>query len=171
MIHGPCGPHNFISPCMKDGACTKRYPKPFRLETQTDNDGYPSYKRRSPQDGGFQTTVGHHTVDNRWIVPYCPLLSKTFNAHINVEFCNSVKSIKYVCKYINKGSDAAMFAVHGQNQWDEVTHYQLGRYVSTNEAFWRIFGFAIHERYPTIQQLAVHVTGTTGTDSSAWSGK
>jgi hypothetical protein len=28
-----------------------------------------------------------------------------FNAHINVDFCCSVKYIKYICKYVNKGSD------------------------------------------------------------------
>ena len=50
-------------------------------------------------------------IDNRWVVPYCPLLSKIFKAHINVEFFNSVKSIKYICKYINKGSDMSMVAL------------------------------------------------------------
>ena len=35
---------------------------------------------------------------NEWIVPYSPLLCKIFNAHINVKWCNSVKSIKYVCQ-------------------------------------------------------------------------
>ena len=43
----------------------------------------------------FDAKVGQHEIDNGWIVPYCPLLSKTFNAHINVEYCNSVKAIKY----------------------------------------------------------------------------
>jgi hypothetical protein len=62
-----------------------------------------------------------------------------------------------VCKYINKGSDAAMFALQQQNVNDEVTQYQMGRYLSSNEAFWRIFGFPIHERHPAIQQLAVHL--------------
>ncbi|XP_067949939.1 ATP-dependent DNA helicase PIF1-like [Watersipora subatra] len=44
-------------------------------------------------------------------MPYCPLLSKVFNAHINIEFCNSVKSIKYIGKYVNKGSDQAVFGL------------------------------------------------------------
>ena len=35
-------------------------------------------------------------IHNRWIVPYNSLLSCTFKAHINVEFANSVKNIKYV---------------------------------------------------------------------------
>ncbi|GFS77272.1 down syndrome cell adhesion molecule homolog [Trichonephila clavipes] len=36
------------------------------------------------------------------------------------------------------------------NKNDEITLYQIGRYISSNEAAWRIFGFPIHER---IQQL------------------
>ncbi|XP_068992255.1 uncharacterized protein [Neodiprion pinetum] len=103
-------------------------------------------------------------IDNRWVVPYSPLLSKTFNAHINVEFCSSVKSIKYICKYVNKGSDMAVFRVDNinanappVNTNDEITLYQIGRYVSSNEAGWRIFGFPIHERDPAVIHLAVHL--------------
>ena len=44
------------------------------------------------------------TVNNIWVVPYPSLLYKTFNAHINIEICNSVV-IKYLCKFINKASD------------------------------------------------------------------
>ena len=35
MVHGPCGSLNCRSPCMKDGAYTKRYPRGFLKETQT----------------------------------------------------------------------------------------------------------------------------------------
>ncbi len=41
---------------------------------------------------------------------------KTFKAHINVESCNSIKSIKYITKYVNKGSDMAVFGVEGGSE-------------------------------------------------------
>jgi hypothetical protein len=86
-------------------------------------------------------------VDNRWIVPYNPVPSKMFQAHINVEWCHSVKSIKYICKYINKGSDQAVFQLQNTAPiLDEVQSFLLGRYISKNEAVWRILGFPIQER-------------------------
>ncbi|GBP26117.1 hypothetical protein EVAR_15131_1 [Eumeta japonica] len=101
MIHGPCGTLNSSSPCMADGKCTKNFPKDFTNDTVTNVDGYPIYRRRNPENGGqsfikniINTDID---IDNRWVVPYSPLLSKTYNAHINVEFCSSVKSIKYIC--------------------------------------------------------------------------
>ncbi|XP_044596944.1 uncharacterized protein LOC123273568, partial [Cotesia glomerata] len=139
MIHGPCGTLNSSSPCMADGKCTKNFPKDFTNDTVTNVDGYPIYRRRNPENGGqsfikniINTDID---IDNRWVVPYSPLLSKTYNAHINVEFCSSVKSIKYICKCVHKGS----------------------RYISSNEAVRRIFGFQIHERDPAVVQLAVHL--------------
>ncbi|GBL76140.1 hypothetical protein AVEN_234426-1 [Araneus ventricosus] len=168
MIHGPCGILNRSSPCMVDGKCTKRFPKDFINDTVTHIDGYPIYRRRSTENGGqsFIKTISNADIDidNRWVVPYSPLLSKTFNAHINVESCSSVKSIKYICKYVNKGSDMAVFRIENTNvnapplnENDEITNYQIGRYISSNEAVWRIFGFQIHERDPAVIHLAVHL--------------
>ena len=115
MIHGPCGALNINCTCMKDGKCSKRFPWTLIPETITSTDGYPLYRRRAPEDGGqtfkLKTRNGTLDIDNRWVVPYCPLLSKTFKAHINVEYCHSVKSIKYICKYVNKGSDMAIFGL------------------------------------------------------------
>ena len=95
MVHGPCGKKFPNSPCMKDGRCTKKYPKEFILETRSDLEGYPLYRRRKLDDGGRMARIkrGNDVVDidNQWIVPYCPMLSKIFNAHINVELCTSIR--------------------------------------------------------------------------------
>eukprot|EP00106_Octopus_bimaculoides_P009294 XP_014776736.1 PREDICTED: uncharacterized protein LOC106873752 [Octopus bimaculoides] len=158
MIHRPFGyGFNIHSPCFRDSKCTKGFPKKFKLHTQMGNDSYPLYRRRRPEDSGLMVKVEHHKVDNRWIVQFCPLLSKAFNAHINVEFCSSIKTTKYVCKYINKGTDAATFSLQQDGNRDEVAQYQVSRYISSNEAFWRIFGFPLHQRHPLIQQLAIHL--------------
>jgi hypothetical protein len=166
MIHGPCGNINPASPCMEKKKCTKRYPRQLLRDTETGDDGYPLYRRRSTEDGGItakikmriNNSIQEIEIDNKWVVPYCPLLSRIFQAHINVEYCNSVKSIKYICKYVNKGSDQAVFGLEKDGTAvDEIKHYQLGRYISSNEAVWRILDFPIHERYPTVVHLAVHL--------------
>lgn len=88
-------------------------------------------------------------VDNSWVVPYNPLLLHIFDAHINVEACHSVKSVKYICKYIVKGGDQATVKVDVR---DECETFISGRYVSSAEAAWRIFGFYIHEHHPTVSK-------------------
>lgn len=162
MIHGPCGSLNSKSPCMIDGKCSKKYPRTLITETQTGQDGYPLYRRRSVENGGFKTSFKLNNVyidiDNRWVVPYSPILSKTFKTHINIEYCNSVKSIKYICKYVYKGNDMAVYGLSNVSMnYDEISNYQIGRYISSNEAAWRIFGFNIHERYPAVVKLDVHL--------------
>ncbi|CAI6348285.1 unnamed protein product [Macrosiphum euphorbiae] len=162
MIHGPCGNLNPKCPCMKDGKCKYKYPRPLLNETRTNTNGYPLYRRRSTTNGGFTTKINMKiynkyesiVVNNTWVVPYCPILSKIMKAHLNVELCSSVSAVKYILKYIHKGSNQAMFAI--QNE-DEIENYQNGRYVSSNEAIWRILGFQIHDRYPTVIHLSVHL--------------
>ena len=77
--------------------------------------------------------------------------------HTNVEICSSIKSIKYVLKYVHKGSDQALFTVQVIENNGEIKHYQEARYVGSMEAAWRIFGFPMHEHYPPVMQLAVHL--------------
>ncbi|XP_050065323.1 uncharacterized protein LOC114130689 [Aphis gossypii] len=154
MIHGPCGSLNPNAPCMKENTCSKRYPRKLCLQTQTGDNGYPEYKRRSTNNGGFTVRIKGLDLDNHWVVPYNPVLLRTFNCHINVEMCHSVKCIKYICKYVNKGSDQAAFTI--ENQKDEITMYESGRYINSAEAVWRILSLSI-ERYPTVFHLAVHL--------------
>ena len=80
---------------------------------------------------------------------------RVLNAHINVKISNSVKCIKYICKYVCKGSDQLTIALTNDN--DEVSNFQSGRYISSAEAVWRTLGFAIHDRSPSVMHLAVHL--------------
>ena len=98
--------HSHTEACKEGSKCKKKFPKAFTPFTIMNSDGYPSYKRRSPEEGGntFEVQRGGEIIqiDNSWIVPYCPFLSRAFQCHINVEYCSSIKSIKYVCKYVLK---------------------------------------------------------------------
>lgn len=42
---------------------------------------------------------------------------------------------------------------------NEISQFVEGRYISSSEGFWRIFGFHIHERYPSVTKLHVHLEG------------
>ena len=70
MVHGPCGADNPTCPCMENGRCTKKYPKPFQKKTTVDPDNNnPTYRRRNPEDGGRQIICPKtgRTIDNRWV--------------------------------------------------------------------------------------------------------
>ena len=96
---GPCGIDNLDSTCMLNGKCTKQFPKPFNDYTSMKKDGYPKYQR---SNRGRTAMVRGKLLDNQWVVPYNPYLLLKYNAHINVEICATIKSIKYLFKYMNK---------------------------------------------------------------------
>ena len=147
MVHEPCGCINPNFPCMQEGRCSKKYPKQYIVETQLGADSYLLYRRSSPDNGGqvsnISMRIGGSRVDQQ--IDHC-----------NVELYMSIKSIKYVLKYVHKGCDQAMFSLRS-SQLDEISDYQNARYVSSNEAVWRILEFPNHERDPPVQQLAVHL--------------
>jgi hypothetical protein len=120
MMHGPYGALNPSCPCTKNRtSCKNYYPRPFCDSTSQGKDSYPRYRRR---DDGCKEMVRGHMLDNRWVVPYNPYIIRTFNCHINVEACSSIKSVKYLFKYIYKGHDRASVAVRENGkkrcQWE-----------------------------------------------------
>jgi hypothetical protein len=151
MVHGPCGIWKPDAACMKDGRCSKGFPKPFQEETVMSRSGYPIYAR--PNDGRV-FEVRKFPADNRWIVPYNPhVLSRqvcsffsldngcsrsrvSFDAHINVESVISLAAAKYITKYTHKGPDRATIEIRDR---DEVADFRDCRYVAASEAVWRLF--------------------------------
>ena len=124
MVHGPCGADHPNSPCMENGKCTKSFPKPYREQTMLSEDSYASYRRR---DDGKKHRVRGSEVDNRWVVPYCPWLLYRYQCHINLECVISVKSIKYIYKYVYKGHDRTTMQF-GRAQ-DEIKIYLDARFI------------------------------------------
>ncbi|XP_053571517.1 uncharacterized protein LOC128661269 [Bombina bombina] len=158
MIHGPCGEHNLNSPCMVDGNCSKNFPKNFQEETLINVDGYPRYRRRKNET---TVIVKGKKIDNSWVVPYSPYFCLKYNCHINVESCVSVKSVKYLFKYVYKGYDCANISIkeHNTLQHDEIQNFLDTRYVSAPETVWRLYGFLMHHQTHTIIRLQVHLPG------------
>ena len=69
-----------------------------------------------------------------------------------------VRSIRYVLKYVNKGSDKSTFVIRNPgDNLDEIREYRNARYVGSNEATWRILEFPIHENFPSVLVLPIHL--------------
>ncbi len=112
-------------------------------------------------------------IDNSWIVPHSPELIRKFNGHMNAEPCISkVGSIKYLFKYVCKGSNQVTLEVRTHNSdenqagqvrkvpaIDEIKNYQDARSVSASEAAWRLFSFPMVEHHPPVERLEVHLEG------------
>jgi len=175
MLHGPCGELNPKCVCMEDGMCTKRFPKTCHSETYMDEDSYPEYRRR--QRHTFQKP-NKPPMGDEWVVPYNPYLSLKYKAHINVEICNSLMSVKYLYKYVFKGHDKLSVTLvtddslthlqlrtpeeereraNNAVRIDEVKQFVESRYVSCCEAMWRLNGFHMSGIDPNVIRLQIHL--------------
>lgn len=64
--------------------------------------------RKVHQKGAF--------LDNQYVVPYNRDLLVRFQCHINLEICNSSRSLKYLFKYCLKGHDTATMLLTKRNK-------------------------------------------------------
>jgi hypothetical protein len=166
MIHGPCGALNPNSQCMKNNKCSKNYPKEFHEETNLDEQRFATYRR---WNNDRYVIKGGHKLDNRWVVPYNDTLLKTYQAHINVEWCNKNVFVKYLFKYVTKGPDYSKVYLqrirNGEdtpydeetNARNEVKEYLDTRYLCDKDSCWRVLGYDIHRHYPAVERMPVHL--------------
>lgn len=111
------------------------------------------------------------TFDSSWVVPYSPDLMRRFRTHIYVKlFISIVGSIKYLFKYVCKGSDRVIMEMVGAPKCncegntsekvptiDKIHGYRDARCISAFEAAWGCFLRFEHE--PTVERLEVHLGG------------
>ncbi|XP_028095034.1 uncharacterized protein LOC114295050 [Camellia sinensis] len=149
MIHGPCGMYNERSPCMTNGRCKRRFPKPFSSITTLGNDSYLVYQRKEGESVPLESNPSI-LVDNSWVIPYNPWLLLKYDCHINLEICSSVTSVKYLYKYVYKGPNRVALEVRQGPNYDEVQQFIDGRWVCAPEALWKIFKFPMTKMTPSV---------------------
>ncbi|KMS98139.1 hypothetical protein BVRB_4g095260 [Beta vulgaris subsp. vulgaris] len=118
------------------------------------NDSYPLYRRREDRPPVPLRQNSRIKVDNRWVVPYNPFLLLKYDCHVNLEICSSIKCVKYLYKYIHKGSDRVSMEV---KNGDEIAQYVDARWICAPEAFWKIYKFPLTRMYPSVDRLQVHL--------------
>jgi hypothetical protein len=110
-------------------------------------------------------------LNDTWVVPYNPYLAVRYNAHINLEICITIQSVKYLFKYVYKGPDkASVKLIHANvglpetpqinnapHNIDEIANYVDSRYVSACTALWHIFGFNMSRHHPAVYRLQLHL--------------
>ncbi|XP_019200269.1 PREDICTED: uncharacterized protein LOC109193896 [Ipomoea nil] len=116
------------------------------------------------RENGRTITKNGIALDNRYVVPHNRHLLLKYKAHINVEWCNQSRSIKYLFKYVNKGHDrvtAEFYKTSNDSDVgksvDEINMYYDCMYISPCEAVWRLFGFDIQLRAPSVERLSFHL--------------
>ena len=106
-------------------------------------------------------------------MPHNLYLTTKYDAHVNVEICNTIVAVKYLFKYVYKGSDKVTFSLENpaskeeQNNFssdsvfnknkDEVKTFLDARYVSASEAVLRSLGFQTNGQSPHTIRLPVHL--------------
>ena len=125
-----------------------------------DENGYPQYRRKDNKIT-YELQNGY-VVDNRWVVPYCPILLQIFNCHMNVDVVSTILSVKYLYKYVYKGHDAATVTIGESNNENFVNHDEINnfietRYVGPAEACYRILSKPLQDKSHAIIRLPVHL--------------
>eukprot|EP00918_Siedleckia_nematoides_P056940 GHVU01124209.1.p1 GENE.GHVU01124209.1~~GHVU01124209.1.p1 ORF type:complete len:993 (+),score=88.19 GHVU01124209.1:3246-6224(+) len=160
MIHHQCnsGSNQFM--CLKDGVCSKGFPRTFEPTTRMDGEsGRFVIRRRSPEDGGNTVEWGGRTITNEWVANYSPWLVEAYDCHCYMDLCTSARAVKYMCSYMTKGPDFAMVGMVPNEGRNEVSEYVAMRYTGACEAVWRLFGFPITDFKPAVERVGVHLEG------------
>ena len=150
-IHGPCGNIDRNSLCMDRGQWTKNFPKQWQDETKVTESSHTLYMR-SPENEGV------------WIGNFCrqlfyrPIQPNTICAISCTDNCGSCafgSSCKVPLQIHNRRS--RLYFLWKLGQKTKISRYVNTRYISTKEAFWRMYGFEIHSKHSPAEKLPCHL--------------
>jgi hypothetical protein len=145
MTHNPNHLTREVSRCRKGNKCIYGFPHPITPRTSVNEDGRVLYRRSTERD--------------RWIAPHIPELIDQLDCHIYVDIVFTVSIFTYLYKYLYKGPDHTSFHIPRpqDDPVDETKDYVEARYLSAHEAAWRILGFHITSKTPSVACLPVHL--------------
>ncbi|KAK0425693.1 hypothetical protein QR680_009326 [Steinernema hermaphroditum] len=202
LMHHNCNEKHKCRDPQNRSRCTRGYPKRACPISTIDEQGNVTY-RRDPHRKFRKTVTTYETVtlpngnrtevekknvwktfDSRTIVPYNPYLLLKYGSHINVEYCSSIEAVRYIHKYIFKGSEYCFVGLKGGRQvamnipsadghppqhpaardgievhYDEAEEVDLFRALSAHEAYLRIMEVQITETSHFVDFLPVHLEG------------
>lgn len=118
------------------------------------NASYPLYRRRQDRPYLPLHQYSWIEVNNRWVVPDNPFLLLMYVCHINIEICSSIKCVKYLYKYIHKGSGRVSIEVENS---DEIAQYVDVRWICAPETFWKIYKFPLTQMCSALDCLEMHM--------------
>ena len=158
MLHD-CGDY-----CKKRNGpgCKRHFPMEYRNETDADGNGYPLYRRRNDAVHNQKFKKGPRVYSNQDVVPYNAFFLKKYTCHLNLEVCTSIRSVKYIYKYIFKGPDKAIIKIDqrtNEASYDEISHYVETRFIGSTEAMWRLLELPVHFRSVPVIKLPFHLEG------------
>jgi len=165
MVHGPC---DDSSDChKKQGKCKHGFP--FEFRDYTDITGKrPLYRRPNDGRGFYKNFKGKLiSMDNRWVVPYNPVILLRYRGHVNIMYSPSTSACKYFYGYLLKGSygNRVNVSIVQKNQnrppgepydHDEVKEFKEMKHMGAYEAHYYIMAYSQAHMYPTVQVLPVY---------------
>lgn len=98
------------------------------------------------------------------VVPHNLALIMKYEAHVNMEWCNQNTSIKYLFKYMNKGSDRISAVIVLNKIGVDESNYKIKqyldcRYVPPSKLCQRIFSYYVHGGKLAVERLFFHMEG------------
>jgi len=164
-----------VDKCLNKGkvgniTCCKKFPMAFSNSTILFEDRPPTYRRRSPNDGGecVEIKVGKKVefIDNSRVVPYNPFILALTESHHNLlAVYGEGVTTKYTLKYPMKGG--AQLYVKAQEMRknvagnivdvDEPAAYAKCYYRSAPEAYSRMISIKYVEMSHTVHTMEVHL--------------